>query len=150
MSDPAREVAAAMPGAHLALARTHLPPHSPLRAAAEHEHRRRQRPEGGRTLAYGVGIMPPVVTRTTVPPGQLRRGECVLYRTLSASGEPIYIGITQEPYNRWQAHLSGKPWADEIAAIYYQCGLTEGRARELEREAIRVERPRYDRTRRKQ
>ncbi|WP_040815085.1 GIY-YIG nuclease family protein [Nocardia concava] len=101
---------------------------------------------GRRTLAHGVGIMPPVVNKATVPPAQLRAGEHVLYRFLNADAEPIYIGITGEPYNRWQAHLARAPWAREISAIYYVAGLTEHRARQLEREALRAERPRYDRT----
>jgi predicted GIY-YIG superfamily endonuclease len=70
----------------------------------------------------------------------------MVYRMLNASAECIYIGFTSSPLNRLQAHLSGKPWAGEVAAIYYSAGMAERRAREVETEDIRIDRPKYNRT----
>jgi len=76
----------------------------------------------------------------------LRLGEHLLYRLLNARAECIYVGITGSPRTRWQAHLNEKPWAHEIAEIYSIDGLSRHRALDLEREAIRDERPIYNRT----
>lgn len=70
----------------------------------------------------------------------------MVYRLLNADAECIYIGYTSSPLNRLQAHLSGKPWADEIAAIYYAAGMTERQARDVETAEIRLDKPKYNRT----
>lgn len=100
-----------------------------------------------RTIKPGVGIISPhEVTKSRIAGDELRRGEGMVYRMLDTSGECVYIGFTSSPLNRLQAHLSGKPWADEVAAIYYSAGMTERRAREIETEDIRMDRPKYNRT----
>lgn len=76
----------------------------------------------------------------------LRRGEHLVYRLLNDHAEAIYVGITASPGVRWRAHLRTKPWAAEVAEIYYTAGMSRHRALALEREAILDERPKYNRT----
>ena len=98
-----------------------------------------------RTIKHGVGLIRPSDV-VGISPDELRRGEGLVYRLLTASGECIYIGYTASPLNRWRSHLSGKAWAGEIAAIYYEAGMPEHRAKSIEASDIRLERPKYNRT----
>ena len=103
-----------------------------------------------RTIKPGVGIISvDRVKKAFISPSEFRRGEGMVYRLLDKQGECIYIGYTSSPLNRLQAHLSGKPWAHEVAYIYYAAGMTEWRARHVETEEIRLDNPKYNRTVRK-
>ena len=97
-------------------------------------------------IRAGVGIIAPRnVTLREIGYDPLRRGEGIVYRFLNRRGECIYIGYTASPLNRWQGHRA-KPWWNEVHAIYYVSGIPKRRAREIEREDIREERPKYNRT----
>jgi len=96
-------------------------------------------------LHHEVGLIAPMVTKSMCDKYRLRADEGCVYRFLNADGGCIYIGYTAEPLNRWQAHRR-KPWFEEVAAIYYETGLPAREALAIEREAIRDERPKYNRT----
>ena len=99
-----------------------------------------------RSLKPEVGMIDPrAVNLASIGADPLRRGEGMVYRLINSSGECIYIGFTASPLNRWQAH-SRKPWWGEVAAIHYARGFKHARALEVEREDIRAERPKYNRT----
>lgn len=85
-------------------------------------------------------LPPEEITSKNIHADELRRGEALVYRFLNRAGQCIYIGVTESPLNRWQAHTR-KPWWKEVAAIYYVAGLPKRRAWQVEREDIRSERP---------
>lgn len=100
-----------------------------------------------RNLEYGTGLLGPAdVTTRRLSYDELRPGEALVYRFVNRDWRCIYIGVTEAPLNRWRAHLSGKPWANEVAAIYYTAGLSRTVAWRIEREDILAERPPYNRT----
>ena len=100
-----------------------------------------------RTIKPGVGIISPHgITRDRITPDELRRGEGMVYAMLDASWRVVYIGVTESPLNRFQAHRADKVWWPEIEAIYYIAGLPARAARALEAQMIREERPRHNRT----
>lgn len=93
-----------------------------------------------------TGIVPVSVIRAGLMPEHLGHRDNLLYRFLNHRAEVIYIGVTASPGVRWQSHLRTKPWANEVAEVYYTAGLPRHRAFTLEREAIVDERPIYNRT----
>ncbi len=100
-----------------------------------------------RTIKPGVGMHDPTkLSKRDIAFDELRQGEALVYRFIDVDGECIYIGVTESPLNRWQAHRARKPWWSEVAAIYYVAGLNKRVAWSLEREAILDERPKYNRT----
>lgn len=103
-----------------------------------------------RTIKPGVGIIHPSrVTKGEIAADELRQGEAVVYRFLDSGGRCIYIGVTESPLNRWQAHRR-KPWWPDVHVIHYVAGLEVRRAWEIEREDIDAERPMHNRTVRQQ
>ena len=51
------------------------------------------------------------------PPGQE-----FLYRLFDAEGALLYVGITWNPFVRWNAHKKSKPWWPDVAhADVYLC-----------------------------
>lgn len=69
----------------------------------------------------------------------------VIYRFFDSCGDLLYIGITSNPYDRWMAHRRKQPWWHEVDAVSFHSvpGLRWELER-AEREAIREERPRYN------
>jgi hypothetical protein len=44
-------------------------------------------------------------------------GPHILYRCFDADGELLYIGITNDPGNRFNLHASATPWWPDVAEI---------------------------------
>jgi ribosome-binding protein aMBF1 (putative translation factor) len=66
-----------------------------------------------------------------------------LYRHFSASGELLYVGISNSTLQRLGSHRSSD-WISEIARIEIERFPDKSAARLAEREAIRSEKPRYN------
>jgi predicted GIY-YIG superfamily endonuclease len=58
----------------------------------------------------------------------------------------LYVGATQGPHRRWQQHANSKPWFREVFRIEQLVVPSHGIALQMEDEAIRVDRPLYNRT----
>ena len=75
----------------------------------------------------------------TAPPGRE-----FLYRLHSESGELLYVGITWNPFVRWNDHKKSKPWWAEVArADVYLC-LSDRDARDWETWCIHNLHPRHN------
>lgn len=99
-----------------------------------------------RTIKPGTGIIhPDDVIQSKIAYDELRWNEGLVYRFINKQGECIYIGITENPLVRWQAHRR-KKWWTEVAAIYYTAGLPVYRAWSIEREDILSECPKHNMT----
>jgi predicted GIY-YIG superfamily endonuclease len=68
----------------------------------------------------------------------------LLYRLFNEADELIYIGISGRLTARVEAHLHSKPWADQIAHVRAVAFADRNEARRAEREAIRLENPKYN------
>lgn len=68
----------------------------------------------------------------------------VLYRFYSATGELLYIGITNDAWRRFSQHRADKAWWPEVANICQQSFATSDELKAAESRAIRSEKPRYN------
>lgn len=69
----------------------------------------------------------------------------VVYRMYSASGVLLYIGATVSAPTRVQQHIGVQPWASEVDTIRVQHFPSREEAFFAEADAIRAERPQYNR-----
>ena len=70
-----------------------------------------------------------------------------LYRFYSDSGQLLYVGITNNPGNRFSQHETDKPWWHEVAVISVEKHESRADALAAEVRAINVESPRYNKQR---
>lgn len=68
-----------------------------------------------------------------------------LYRFFDAAGQLVYCGITGELPRRLQAHNRQQNWWREVARLTLEHFPTRDAARAAEAQAIRDERPRFNR-----
>ncbi|MFD3363596.1 GIY-YIG nuclease family protein [Streptomyces albidoflavus] len=80
-------------------------------------------------------------------PSQGSPGPTALYRFYDPAGELLYVGITQNPEVRWRAHKRHQLWWLDVDRKEVTWLETRTEAERAEREALQVERPRYDHTR---
>lgn len=73
-------------------------------------------------------------------------GSTALYRFYAADGELLYVGITADVEVRWAAHQRDKIWWLDVARKEHVWLDSRTEAEEREKEAIRTEQPRYDRS----
>lgn len=66
-----------------------------------------------------------------------------LYRFFDEDGALLYIGITVNPRVRWRDH-AGRTWWPDVATKTLEWHTNRADAEAAEREAIRVELPRYN------
>lgn len=76
----------------------------------------------------------------------MTRGAAALYRLYAGDGALLYVGVTKDPPGRWRHHRSQKPWWPEVCDKRLTWCHDEREALIAEREAIRTERPRYNRS----
>lgn len=67
-----------------------------------------------------------------------------LYRQFSATGELLYVGISNNTIHRFRGHLRYSSWADEVVRIEIQRFATREGALTAETAAILSEKPRYN------
>lgn len=70
--------------------------------------------------------------------------ENVLYRFWSADGELLYIGITNDPHERFRSHRATKPWWRAVATITLERHPDRTTLAAAEQKAIRDEGPTYN------
>lgn len=69
-----------------------------------------------------------------------------LYRLYDAAGHLLYVGITDNPRERWTLHANDKPWWHEVVRKEVTWFGTRVEAGITELRAIDTEGPRYDRS----
>jgi len=67
-----------------------------------------------------------------------------LYRHYDAKGKLLYIGVSLSAVLRLNGHCVGSPWFSRIAVVRIEHYLSHTEARHKEREAIALERPKYN------
>lgn len=73
-----------------------------------------------------------------------RDAEHIVYRFYDVEGALLYVGVTKEPYKRWEHHEKKKSWFREMAVITRSFYPDKESSYEAERRAIITERPRYN------
>lgn len=68
----------------------------------------------------------------------------VLYRFYSATGQLLYIGVTNSPPARFSGHRQNKDWWNEVVGISIENYDSRQELLLAERRAIRIERPQYN------
>jgi excinuclease UvrABC nuclease subunit len=68
-----------------------------------------------------------------------------VYRLLNAAGELLYVGMTGNPFERWRDHSYNRCWWSEVAYICTMRVPTKLLAQDHELEAIKQDRPKYNR-----
>lgn len=67
-----------------------------------------------------------------------------VYRIYDPTDELLYVGCTNRPYTRWAEHRAERPGMAISAARFRMAGpYTRAVARDLERDALRTENPRF-------
>ncbi|OBS01887.1 hypothetical protein A9W98_18060 [Mycobacterium gordonae] len=74
----------------------------------------------------------------------IRGNTHVLYRFYSQTGQLLYVGITNDPHQRFAAHGIEKPWWPRVADIKIERLNSREELAAAELEAIRTENPRYN------
>lgn len=67
-----------------------------------------------------------------------------LYRLFSSTFELLYVGISNNPWRRFEQHCAGKPWWDEVAHVRTVHFPDREQAASAEINAIRSEHPRHN------
>lgn len=68
----------------------------------------------------------------------------VLYRFFGADDRLLYVGITDKPGQRWEAHMRSKPWWPKVMRQTAEWYPSRGAAVDAEIKAIRDEGPLYN------
>jgi excinuclease UvrABC nuclease subunit len=68
----------------------------------------------------------------------------VLYRMFDAEDHLLYVGLTNNPRNRFSGHSKGKAWWPEVAHIRVETFATRDELIAAEKAAIQTERPWYN------
>lgn len=67
-----------------------------------------------------------------------------LYRIRGEADVLLYIGITNGPSIRWNAHQQAQPWWDELRSVTVEWFESRDEAEDAERAAILAEQPKYN------
>lgn len=76
--------------------------------------------------------------------GKVPEGRTAVYRFHEEGGLLLYVGITNDPHVRWDAHERGKSWWSAVATRTIEWFPTRREALAVEAEAIRTEAPRHN------
>lgn len=68
----------------------------------------------------------------------------VLYRFYNAAGDLLYVGITNNPTNRFTDHMVSKSWWSEVAQTRLEFHANRAEVEAAELRAIQTESPRYN------
>lgn len=69
-----------------------------------------------------------------------------LYRLYDDTDALLYVGIAEDPRERWSQHAADKSWWPEVTRRDVEWIANRADAERTEREAIMSEKPRYNRT----
>jgi hypothetical protein len=69
------------------------------------------------------------------------QGRTAVYRLYDASDELIYVGITNNPPQRWRLHAYDKPWWTQVVTREVEWHSTRAGAEAAERQLISAHRP---------
>lgn len=83
----------------------------------------------------------PIPTRGETPKDLASGYEQVLYRFFDAEGDLLYVGITWNPYRRWQRHANKAAWFGSAVRVTCEVFPNEWTALKAEVAAIHSERP---------
>jgi predicted GIY-YIG superfamily endonuclease len=67
-----------------------------------------------------------------------------LYRIRGEAGILLYIGITNNPAIRWNAHQAAQPWWDELRSLTVEWHESRPEAEAAEKAAILAEQPKFN------
>lgn len=67
-----------------------------------------------------------------------------LYRFFNTKGELLYVGITNDPENRFRGHRADKPWWCQMATMKVENFKSRDELALAELQAIQSERPKYN------
>lgn len=67
-----------------------------------------------------------------------------LYRIRGEADVLLYIGITNGPSVRWNAHQQAQPWWDELRSVTVEWHESRDEAEDAEKAAILAEQPKYN------
>lgn len=73
-----------------------------------------------------------------------RPSRTALYRLFDDADVLLYVGIAEDPRERWNQHASDKPWWPEVTRRDVEWVPNRADAERAEREAIISEKPRYN------
>lgn len=71
-------------------------------------------------------------------------GQAAVYRLYDSTDQLLYIGLGSVPEARWRAHAREKTWWPDVARKTVEWYGSFPEAARAEQEAIRTERPRYN------
>src|SRR5690606_32463445 len=75
------------------------------------------------------------------PRVMVRSGECAVYAFYDAEGVLLYVGVSWNPYRRWETHRRNTSWWADAVSATITVYPDEATALRVERERIRTERP---------
>lgn len=70
-----------------------------------------------------------------------------VYRLFDSSDDLLYVGISNDPDERWRAHRWGPdrmPWVEQVGRRTVEWQTSRAAALEMEAQAIKSERPKYN------
>lgn len=70
-----------------------------------------------------------------------------VYRCFDASDQLLYVGLSYGPEGRLKAHYHSSPWFADVARVTVTERMPRKVAAQVEREAIRTERPVHNKQR---
>ncbi|MFD9443385.1 GIY-YIG nuclease family protein [Streptomyces sp. NPDC060001] len=77
-------------------------------------------------------------------PGVGQEGQTAVYRIYDRTESLLYIGMGNNPMNRWSAHAAQHAWWVEASSFRVQWYATRVEARAVEKEAILSEDPKHN------
>lgn len=92
-----------------------------------------------------MSISPTHPTLIAIADARLKTSQPIIYRLYDEAGDLLYIGTTRRwLVDRLTAHRNAKPWWSEVSHVTIEPQRTPWGALDVERAAIRDERPRYN------
>ena len=89
--------------------------------------------------------IPPHPHRIAIADARLKTSSVLIYRLYDEAGDLLYIGTTRRwLVDRLTQHRRTQPWWPEVASVSLERQRTPWDALDVERAAIKAERPRYN------
>ncbi|MFF7476646.1 GIY-YIG nuclease family protein [Streptomyces sp. NPDC008092] len=85
--------------------------------------------------------LPQPSTGLIAHPGVGTDGQTAVYRIYDNAGSLLYVGMGNNPMNRWSSHAARHTWWSEAASFRVEWYATRQEAQAVEKTAIRSEDP---------